>query len=393
VSNAIIGDLGVRELINRAQLLLQGIEITAGGSSNTNSAIVIEGILNPSNYPTSTSNITWNGLSSAAINTGQPSFCQIATGTSVTFDNAATSSTTTPIAFTTGTTTIPVTLTAGIQVGDDIVNSTSPSFAGGAKVSSIVTNGLTSFTGTTVTASTSVTSANATIVGTTFTAVGIPTGGAAQFNIGQVLTGSNVAANTYIVAGPLTGTATAAGATWTVSISQTVAATTITGINYTFAPTAITGTILPGMLLTGGSVTAGTYVIAGNAQNPNLTGTGSNSGGTYCLNQTFSNTPTGGTINYVVSSQATTAVTTYGANLTFSRNTYALPGETVFSFISSPANKDSLDLSPLKELTSTPIGGRGTFPNGPDVLFINAYLTQGTPILANLVLRWGEAQA
>jgi len=47
----------------------------------------------------------------------------------------------------------------------------------------------------------------------------------------------------------------------------------------------------------------------------------------------------------------------------------------------------------LKELTATPLGGRGTFPNGPDVLFINVYLTQGLPVNANLVLRWGEAQA
>jgi hypothetical protein len=82
-----------------------------------------------------------------------------------------------------------------------------------------------------------------------------------------------------------------------------------------------------------------------------------------------------------------------GSVITLSRSTYAVPGETVFSFISSPANKDSLDLTPFKELTNTPIGGRGTFPNGPDVLFINAYLTQGAPVLANLVLRWGEAQA
>jgi len=77
----------------------------------------------------------------------------------------------------------------------------------------------------------------------------------------------------------------------------------------------------------------------------------------------------------------------------FSRNTYAQPGETVFSFINSPANKDGLDLSNLKELINTPIGGRGTYPNGPDVLFINVYITQGAPINTNLVLRWGEAQA
>ena len=68
-------------------------------------------------------------------------------------------------------------------------------------------------------------------------------------------------------------------------------------------------------------------------------------------------------------------------------------GETIFSFISSPSSKDSLDLSALKELTNTPLGGRGTYPNGPDSLFINVYLTSGPSLQTNLVLRWGEAQA
>ena len=33
VSNAIVGDLGERELLNRAQLLLQGLEITSETST------------------------------------------------------------------------------------------------------------------------------------------------------------------------------------------------------------------------------------------------------------------------------------------------------------------------------------------------------------------------
>jgi hypothetical protein len=76
-----------------------------------------------------------------------------------------------------------------------------------------------------------------------------------------------------------------------------------------------------------------------------------------------------------------------------SRNAYALPGETIFSFISSIANRDTLDLASLKEMTNTPVGGRSCYPNGPDALFINAYLTQGIPLYGNVVLRWGEAQA
>ena len=72
---------------------------------------------------------------------------------------------------------------------------------------------------------------------------------------------------------------------------------------------------------------------------------------------------------------------------------YALPGEQVFSFITTPGGSDNLPLAELKELTSTAIGGRGTFPNGPDVLAINVYKTAGTATGANIILRWGEAQA
>jgi len=105
----------------------------------------------------------------------------------------------------------------------------------------------------------------------------------------------------------------------------------------------------------------------------------------------------GGTVITAIGSGQVTIsnplLTSINGNASYSRNQYALPGEQIFSFVSSPASKDSLDLSPLKELTNTPIGGRGTFPNGPDVLVINVYVTQGSSVSSNLVLRWGEAQA
>ena len=109
-----------------------------------------------------------------------------------------------------------------------------------------------------------------------------------------------------------------------------------------------------------------------------------------------------------VSSRTFGATTIYRAQFTQSLNTtvnasatvtfqfgaaYALPGEQVFSFISLPGTQGALDLSNLKELTSTAIGGRGTFPNGPDVLAINVYKTSGSNTPCNLIIRWGEAQA
>jgi hypothetical protein len=241
VSNATIGDLGVRDLINRAQLLLQAIEITAAGGTSTNQAIVIEGVINPSNYPTTVTNITWYGLAGGVIGgntygTGQPSFAQIAPTANIVFDGTATYTTTvTSAGAAPGVTLIPVASTASIAIGDAVT-----------------------------------------------------------------ILGSIIAGNTLV---------------------QSIGVGTIT----------VTQPIL---------------------------GTLAN-----------------------------------GNTLNFFRNTWAIPGETIFSFISNPTAKDSLDLSQLKELTNTPLGGSGTYPNGPDTLFINVYLTQGNPIPVNLVLRWGEAQA
>lgn len=72
---------------------------------------------------------------------------------------------------------------------------------------------------------------------------------------------------------------------------------------------------------------------------------------------------------------------------------FALPGEQVFSFLCQPGSLNSLSLKELKELTTTAIGGRGAFPNGPDVLAINVYKTTGAATPGAVILRWGEAQA
>ena len=66
VSNGIIGNMGDRDLLNRAQLLLQKMEVTA------NQTINVTGILNPQGF----SGINWIPVNSIA-NQGQPSFCQV----------------------------------------------------------------------------------------------------------------------------------------------------------------------------------------------------------------------------------------------------------------------------------------------------------------------------
>jgi hypothetical protein len=77
----------------------------------------------------------------------------------------------------------------------------------------------------------------------------------------------------------------------------------------------------------------------------------------------------------------------------------ALPGEKIFEFVTSPGERSSQDLSMIKELTQSAVGGRGTFPNGSDTLYINIGLLPGTMANTNVLgnvsvtLRWGEAQA
>ena len=245
VSNAIIGDLGQRELINRAQLLLQGIEFTPTGGS-ANQAVVIEGILNPQNYPEDPSNINWFGLSNAGVG-GQPSFAQIASGSSVVFTSGA----------------API----------------------------VATNAFTS-------------------------------------NFFR----------SYV--------------------------------DFTLAST--TG-VKVGMQVSGTGVPGGTLV------------------------QGFAFFTSGGTqYRRIYFSQSFVAGAAGSTSFTFTTiATAAIPGETVFSFVGNGGggNNASLDLTQLKELNNTPLGGRGTFPNGPDVLAINIYTTGGNDFTGSVVLRWGEAQA
>ena len=78
----------------------------------------------------------------------------------------------------------------------------------------------------------------------------------------------------------------------------------------------------------------------------------------------------------------------------FGQPPYAQPGEQVFSFIAAPGGQNKLELTSLKELTNTVLGGRGAYPNGPDVLAVNVYRASGSgTVPCNLVLRWSEAQA
>lgn len=71
VSNGIVGDIGNRELLNRAQLLLQKLEVTSAQNVN------VTGILNPTGLTIDSSR--WVNINSP-LNGSQPSFAQIYTG-------------------------------------------------------------------------------------------------------------------------------------------------------------------------------------------------------------------------------------------------------------------------------------------------------------------------
>lgn len=77
---------------------------------------------------------------------------------------------------------------------------------------------------------------------------------------------------------------------------------------------------------------------------------------------------------------------------TWTAGTYAIPGEQVFAFAAAPNTSERLALEDLKELTNSPIGGVGVYPNGSDILAINVR-TAALATTATVLLRWGEAQA
>ncbi len=342
VSNAIVGDLGERELLNRAQLLLNGIEITADTGTG---GIVVEGVLNPQNYPLNPSDISWTGLQGAAQG-GQPSFAQIAPGGSVNWNGGGTQTTSaaTTLTFPTGTINA-----APVFSGRSVSNGDNRIFITQANYNTYVSQGLATgdrISGTGI-------QANATINNITFFG---NISGTNYYQITMSLSANqNVSGASNLTVTKFYTTQT----TSTVFFQQSSWETTTAK-----AGTEVSDTLFP----------AGTFVSSATA----LTYFGT----TY-YRVTFSQTSTSTAIT-----PGTTTVT-----FKFGNPPYAQPGETVFSFVAAPGGTSSLDLTELKELTNTTLGGRGTYPNGPDVLAINVYKSSGTAISSNIVLRWGEAQA
>jgi hypothetical protein len=73
--------------------------------------------------------------------------------------------------------------------------------------------------------------------------------------------------------------------------------------------------------------------------------------------------------------------------------TVATPGEQIFSTLGNPGGFTEIDLSSLKELSNSAIGGYGNFPDGPDVLAIVVRNLSADSANVNINLFWSEAQA
>ena len=359
VSNAIVGDLGDRELLNRAQLLMQGLEITSDGVDTANSnapitgGIVVEGILNPQNYPLNPGDIGWTGLSGLAQG-GQPSFAQVASGGSVNWNSGDTATYSTGAVMAQVTTTAQLMPwwsfrtnrnyayftqdsweTANLSVGDQVNTGGANYFPQGTTIQTVV---------------------DQTIYGRYLV----------YFSSNSNSNSGNSATQTFQKGGDLNNSNFAF---FTKAVWDATGARNGTEIGDASGDPTNQGDI---------TMPAGSYV--SNVEGPLLFGDQGGSGIEY-YRVSFNNTYNG------------TLQPTDLFNFKFQQPPYAQPGETVFSFIAQPGERSTLDLGLLKELTNTTLGGRGTFPNGPDVLALNVYKTSGTAVDANIIIKWGEAQA
>jgi len=344
VSNALTGDLGERELLNRAQLLLSGLEITSDTSTG---GIVVQGVLNPQNYPLDPGSVSWSNLSGAAQG-GQPSFAQIAPGGAINWNGGASETTT------------------AVNISADIQTSTyTPLVFGTGENNSPIE-----------------------ILSSVYNGVGAAYTGAEIYEAnGNAYSGGSQ--GTYLV----TSIRTSGNQTlidFRSTTGRTRKATNFTGTpGIFFKQSSYTGftnkLIFTKAAWEAGGASEGTSVAITDTNWPAGTAVSSvelkSLGGIEFYEVTFNQT----SLNSLSTSDNVTFL--------FGQPPFAQPGETVFSFIANPGERSTLDLSELKELTNTPLGGRGTYPNGPDVLAINVYKISGTEVSGNIILKWGEAQA
>ena len=183
---------------------------------------------------------------------------------------------------------ITVGSTTGLTTGMSII----PTVASATTNATATTNASFTTSGGTTIGSANAAQITGTIVGTTLTVVSVTSGTVQQF---QTITGAGIALGTYIVSG--------SGTTWTVSIPHAVTSITLNlAINTVTIGTVTGGTPAVGHVLTGGSVVAGTWLVA------NIAGSGTGSTWYASHAQSLGSTAISGTLN-LVTIGATTGLT------------------------------------------------------------------------------------
>ena len=81
------------------------------------------------------------------------------------------------------------------------------------------------------------------------------------------------------------------------------------------------------------------------------------------------------------------------AQISTSNVTTATPGEQIFSTLGQPGGFSEIDLTKLKELSNSAIGGYSNYPDGPDVLAVVIKNLGSASAKVNVNLFWTEAQA
>jgi hypothetical protein len=81
------------------------------------------------------------------------------------------------------------------------------------------------------------------------------------------------------------------------------------------------------------------------------------------------------------------------AQISTSSATVATPGEQIFSTLAPPGGLNEIDLTSLKELTNSAIGGFSNYPDGPDNLAIVISNLTSSTARVSINLFWSEAQA
>jgi hypothetical protein len=81
------------------------------------------------------------------------------------------------------------------------------------------------------------------------------------------------------------------------------------------------------------------------------------------------------------------------AQISVSSATAATPGEQIFGTLAAPGSLNEIDLTALKELTNSAIGGYSNYPDGPDNLAIVVTNLTASNARVSVNLFWSEAQA